>query len=162
MHRRLEHFTVAASLPNLVNLATCNPSDFMTVSKYQCVKFKTKPKTAALFLVIGIVSHSKMFSKRPGHQICVIPSDITWAHSAAVLGCLFKQRKLGLSTFKNGISFSTLKLKDNKFSTKQFSSASMSMGSSSSKSFSTSNNPLPTDIESKSSNNFAQIFAFNP
>jgi hypothetical protein len=105
---------------------------------------------------------SEMFSKHPSHQICVIPSDITWARSAAALGCLFKQHKLRLSTFKNGISFSTLKPKDNKFSTKQFSSAGMSTGSSSSKSFSTSNNPLPADIESKSSNNLAQFFAFNP
>jgi hypothetical protein len=142
----------------MYNLETCNPTDFVSVGNYHTVKLKDNTKGVALFFLIGIVMHSEIVSQRAGHQICVVPSDITWARAAATLGCFFNQRKLSLNTFKMGVSFSTLKPKENNPARKPFSTFGMSTGSSSTNISLTANNPLPADVESELFFNLLNLF----
>src|ERR1700689_3967796 len=68
--------------------------------------------TPILFYTVGFVSHSDLLTGKNSHQICIVPTNLSWTHITAVMGMSFKQKKLALSTFKNGVSFSTLKCKD--------------------------------------------------
>ena len=101
------------SYDNLVNIGTCDYTCFHTAGKYWSVMLReSKGGTPSLFYTVGIVSHFDLVTSNNSHQICVVPTDLSWARIAAVMGMFFKQKKLALSAFKNGISFSTLKHKD--------------------------------------------------
>jgi hypothetical protein len=110
---RIESFVVGPSYDNLVNIGTCDYTRFHTAGKYRSIMLcESKGGTPSLFYTVGIVSHSDLVTGNNSHQICVVPTDLSWARIAAVMGMFFKQKKLALSAFKNGISFSTLKRKD--------------------------------------------------
>ena len=85
-----------------------------TRGKYwSVIHCESKGSTPSLFYIVGIVSHSDLVMGKNSHQICVIPTNLSWTHIATIMGMFFKQKKLVLSAFKNSISFSTLKQKDN-------------------------------------------------
>jgi len=103
---RIESFVVGPSYDNLVNIGTCDYTCFHTAGKYWSVMLReSKGGTPSLFYTVGIVSHFDLVTGNNSHQICVVPTDLSWARIAAVMGMFFKQKKLALSAFKNGISF---------------------------------------------------------
>ncbi|KIM71746.1 hypothetical protein PILCRDRAFT_8709 [Piloderma croceum F 1598] len=104
---------------------------------------ETNSTTPCLFYTVGIVSHSDLVTGQNSHQICIVPTDLSWSRVTAVMGMLFEQKKLAISTFKNGVSFSTLKRKDTG-ANQQLSSLGMSTPSFSKAPMSRSRNtPLP-------------------
>jgi hypothetical protein len=143
MRSRIESFVVGPSYTNLVNIATCDHTRFHTAGKYRSVVHReSKGGTPSLFYTVGVVSHSDLVTGSNSHQICVIPSDLSWTRIAAVMGMVFKQKKLGLSAFKGGISFSTLKRKENS-TNPPMSSLGISTPSFSKAPMARSNVPLP-------------------
>jgi hypothetical protein len=113
MRSRIESFVVGPSYENLVNIATCDYTRFHTTGKYRSVILhESKGGAPCLFYTVGVVSHSDLVTGNNSHQICIVPTDLSWNRIAAVMGKFFKQKRLALSAFKNGVSFSTLKRKD--------------------------------------------------
>ena len=103
----IESFVMGPCYDNLVNIGTCNYTSFYTVGKYQSVMLhESKSGTLSLFYTVGIISHSDLVTGNNFHQICIVPTDLSWTHIATVMGMFFKQKKLALSAFKNEISFS--------------------------------------------------------
>lgn len=146
---RLENFIVAPISSTLVNLGTCDPDKFRPTGKYNTVMLTSNSRgRATLFFLVGIVSHSQMFTGINGRQLCIVPSDITWNRALAAMGCFFHQRKLALSTFKNGVSFSTLKKTAADTPGRKLSMAGMSSTSTSAFTESSNRNgPLPADSD---------------
>jgi hypothetical protein len=86
-HRRVEKFTVGPSTSNLANIATCDHTLFQASGKYRSILPRNathgKPMT---FYTVGIVSHSDLITGDKSHQICIVPPDLTWHRTAAVMG----------------------------------------------------------------------------
>ena len=144
---RVEKFLVGPSTSNLVNIATCDPTAYCPVGRYHTVMARNNTRgNASLFYTVGVVSHSDLLTGNKSHQICIVPSDLAWNRIAAVMGTIFGQKKLALSVFRTGISYSTLKWKE-KTSTNQTLNT-LGMSSSSSSSPSTSNAPLAYNTKS--------------
>jgi hypothetical protein len=97
---------------NLINIGTCDYTRLHARGKYRSVMPReTDSGTPSLFYTVGIVSHSDLLTGQKSHQICIVPTDLSWTRVTAVMGMVFGQRKLAMSAFKNGVSFSTLKQK---------------------------------------------------
>jgi hypothetical protein len=146
VYSRIEGFVVGPSYESLVNISTCDYTRFHTAGKYQSVMLReSRTSTPSLFYTVGVVSHSGLVTGQNSHQICVIPTDLSWTRIAAVMGMFFKQKKLALSAFKSGISFSTLKRKEDS-TTQPMSSLGISTPSFSKAPIARSRNvPLPYD-----------------
>ena len=100
----IESFVVGPCYDNLVNIGTCDYTRFHTAGKYRLVMLhQSTSSTPSLFYTVGIVSHSNLVTGNNSHQIYIVPTNLSWTCIAAVMGMFFK----------NGISFSTLKRKDN-------------------------------------------------
>ena len=149
---RVEKFATGPTTSTLVNLAMCDPSLFKPIGKYYTVSSTSDSKpNPTLFYTMGVVSHSDLITGSNSHQICIIPSDLTWNRSATVLGSLFGQKKIALGVFHDGISFSTLKRTEKSSAGAGLSRLGMSTTpSSSSRGSTTSNAPLPYNQASKS------------
>ena len=142
---RVENFVVGPSTANLVNIATCNPNDYSCVGKYHTVMSRNNTTgNATLFYTVGVVSHSDLVTSNKSHQICIVPSDLIWSRIAAVMGAIFHQKRLALSVFRNGISFSTLKWTEKNPHTQTFNTLGMSTSSTS-----RANAPLPYNAKSR-------------
>jgi hypothetical protein len=148
IHSRIESFVVGPSYTNLINIGTCDYTRLHARGKYRSViPRESNSTTPCLFYTVGVVSHSDLMTGQKSHQICIVPTDLSWTRVTAVMGMVFGQKKLALSAFKNGVSFSTLKQKD-VGTTQRLSSLGMSTPSFSKAPMSHSRNvPLPFDCD---------------
>jgi hypothetical protein len=145
---RVEKFLVGPSTSNLVNIATCKSTTYSAVGRYHTVMSRNNiTGSMSLFYTVGIVSHSDLVTGSKSHQICVMPSDLAWNRIAAVMGAIFGQKKLALSVFHNGISYSTLKWTERTSTNQTLNTLGMSTSASTSQS--ASNVPLSYNTRSK-------------
>ena len=143
---RVEKFIIGPSTGNLVNIATCDPTAYSTVGRYHTVMSRNNVTgNATLFYTVGVVSHSDLVTSNKSHQICIVPSDLTWNRIAAVMGAIFGQKRLALSVFRNGVSFSTLKWTEKTSATQTLNTLGMSASTSTSR----ANAPLPYNAKSR-------------
>ena len=143
-----EKFRVGPSTSNLVNIATCKSTAYSAVGRYHTVMSRNNiTGGASLFYTVGVVSHSDLVTGSKSHQICVMPSDLAWNRIAAVMGAIFGQKKLALSVFHNGISYSTLKWTERTSANQTLNTLGMSTSASTSRS--ASNAPLSYHTRSK-------------
>jgi hypothetical protein len=125
---RVEKFLIGPSTNNLVNIATCDPTAYSTVGRYHTVMSRNNATSnTTLFYTVGIVSHSNLVTSNKSHQICIVPSDLTWNRIAAVMGTIFGQKRLALSVF-----FSTLKWTEKMSATQSLNTLGMSASTSTS------------------------------
>jgi len=147
-YSRIEKFLVGPSTNNLINIATCEPTAYSAYSRYHTMMSRNNVTgNVSLFYTVGVISHSDLVTGSRSHQICVVPSDLAWNRIAAVMGIIFGQRKLALSVFCNGISFSTLKWTERTSANQTLNTLGMSTSASTSRS--ASNAPLPYSTRSK-------------
>lgn len=127
--RRLERFTVAPNVTGLVNIATiADYSAFRTAIYKTIVLRESKNNTACNFFVVGVVTYCSLLSGAKSRQICIAPADLTWSRVVAGMGKLYGKRKISMSTYFDGVSFST---KSNTESSQQGTSKPVGMSSSS-------------------------------
>lgn len=59
--------------------------------------------------IVGIVRKSSLFPEdtNNGRRLCVVPFDVSWARSTALLGAVYNADRIRVRTEYDGIIFST-------------------------------------------------------
>ena len=53
---------------------------------------ESNSNTPTLFYTVGVVSHSDLMTGTKSHQICIVPTNLSWTHISAVIGLFFGQK----------------------------------------------------------------------
>lgn len=105
--RRLAKIATTVGTGKLVNAGLMpNITEFYTRGSSNLVHLYDKPAKLCAF---GTMQFSSARSGERARQVCIAPESFHWQRLVANLGLLFGTKILGVSSFRNGVSFSTLK-----------------------------------------------------
>lgn len=103
---RLRKIEAVSNLGSVVNLATANPQELHSKSKFITMMTSKDPKTSRFFGV-GTVAYSALLSNDKSRQVCLHFSDRIFPRLVAVLGSVLREQALYMGSYYNGVSIGT-------------------------------------------------------
>ena len=103
---RLRKIEAVSNLGSVINLATANPQELHSKSKFITMMTSKDPKTSRFFGV-GTVAYSALLSNDKSRQVCLHFSDRIFPRLVAVLGSVLREQAVYMGSYYNGVSIGT-------------------------------------------------------